>query len=130
MKAIIITISLVVILIGGTVILARILPKTQPTAAERNNVTMVDGKQIITITARGGYSPRGTVAKANTPTIIKIVTKGTFDCSSALVIPSIGYQTNLPISGETLVEVYPQPAGTVLQGLCAMGMYNFVIQFN
>lgn len=95
-----------------------------------SNVSIVDGKQIITINARGGYSPRVTTAKADVPTAIKMSTKGTFDCSSAISIPSIGYRNNLPPSGETFIDIPPQKAGTTMQGLCAMGMYSFVINFN
>ena len=95
-----------------------------------NNVSVVDGKQIITINAKGGYSPRTTNAKADMPTVIKMETNGSFDCSSALSIPSLGYRNNLPPSGETLIDVLPQKAGTKLQGICAMGMYNFTINFN
>ena len=95
-----------------------------------NNVSTVDGVQVITISAKGGYSPRVTNARAGLPTIIKMDTLGTFDCSSAVAIPSLGYRDNLPPSGETLIDVPPQKAGTTMQGLCAMGMYNFTINFN
>ncbi len=95
-----------------------------------NNISMVDDKQIISINAKGGYSPKITTAKAGVPTVIKVKTQGTFDCSSALVIPSLGYRGNLSPSGETNIDVPPQKAGTKLQGLCAMGMYNFTVDFN
>lgn len=94
-----------------------------------NNVTIVDEKQVITISAKGGYSPQVTHAKADIPTIIKVVTNGTFDCSSALSIPSLQYQKNLPATGETLIDVPAQSTGTTLQGVCSMGMYNFSILF-
>ncbi|MCF7815857.1 MAG: hypothetical protein K9M10_03780 [Candidatus Pacebacteria bacterium] len=97
---------------------------------EVNNVSVVEGKQIIDLTARGGYSPRKSVAQAGLPTTIRMKTSGTFDCSSALVIPSINYQKNLPQSGVTEIEVPPQTVGTKLQGLCSMGMYNFEIEFD
>ena len=99
-------------------------------ANNANNVSIVDGKQIIVITAKGGYSPRRTSAKAGIPTIIKMDTRGTFDCSSALAIPSIGYRNNLPPSGETAIEIPPQAVGTSMRGLCVMGMYNFSINFD
>ncbi len=94
-----------------------------------SNVAIVDEKQVITINAKGGYSPQVTHAKADTPTIIKVVTNGTFDCSSALSIPSLQYQKNLPATGETLIDVPAQSMGTTLQGVCSMGMYNFSILF-
>lgn len=97
---------------------------------EVNNVSIVEGKQIISINAKGGYTPQVTVAKSGIPTVIKVDTKGTFDCSSSIVIPALGYQSNLPPSGETLIDVPPQSAGTTLLGLCSMGMYSFSINFN
>lgn len=95
-----------------------------------SNVAVQDGKQVITINAKGGYSPHFTFAKANIPTVLKINTLGTFDCSSALTIPSLNYYANLPTSGKSEIEVPPQKPGTKLQGLCAMGMYNFVLNFD
>ena len=95
-----------------------------------NNVSIVDGKQIIEIDAKGGYSPKKTTAKADIPTVLKIKTSGTFDCSSTLVIPSLGYRKNLPPSGEILVDIPLQKAGSAIQGMCAMGMYNFTLDFN
>jgi plastocyanin domain-containing protein len=128
MKTKIIAISIVIaaILIGGAIMLNN--NTTAPEAA--NNVSIVDGKQIITIDAKGGYSPRVTNAQAGMPTIIKVDTRSTFDCSSALTIPSLGYRKNLPPSGETLIDVPPQQTGTSMRGLCAMGMFNFAINFN
>jgi plastocyanin domain-containing protein len=96
----------------------------------QENVSIVDGKQIISLTAKGGYSPRKTIARANTPTTIKMTTNGTFDCSTSLVIPDLNYKKNLPFTGETLIDVPPQKEGTVLRGLCGMGMYSFEIDFN
>ena len=126
MKFIIIATLIAAGIIGGTMFLLsdNSIPNTQVVTA-----SVVDGKQIISITAKGGYAPRSSVARADMPTIIRVTTNGTFDCSSALTIPSIGYRTNLPLSGVTDIEVSPQKAGTTLRGLCAMGMYTFTIDF-
>ena len=94
-----------------------------------NNVTTEDGKQIVTISAKGGYSPRVTDAKADMPTLLRVETQGTFDCSSVLSLPSMKYQKNLPPSGVTEVELPPQKAGSTFEGLCGMGMYRFEIAF-
>ncbi len=99
-------------------------------APPANNVSVVDGKQIIVINAKGGYAPRVTSAKAGIPTVLKMDTTGTFDCSAALSIPSLGYRNMLPSSGETFIDVPPQKPGTTMRGLCAMGMYSFAINFN
>lgn len=121
------------LLIGGAIIFtaSRGNSDGEPTGGDASvdNVSIVDGKQVVIIDAKGGYFPRITAAKAGVPTIIKVNTSGTFDCSSFLVIPKLDYRKNLPLSGETLVEVPSQEAGSTLQGLCSMGMYNFQIRF-
>lgn len=131
MKITAISILVAAILIGGAII---IIGNNQNadgiTPPAVNNVSVVDGRQIIEINAKGGYSPRITSAKAGMPTVIKVNTRGTFDCSSALVIPSIRYRANLPPSGSTDIELPAQKSGSVLQGLCSMGMYNFQIRFD
>ncbi len=128
MKETIISIIIGAVVIGGAIMLSRGGAETAPVA--QNNVSIVDGVQIITIDAKGGYAPQETIAQANIPTVINMNTRGTFDCSSALVIPAIRYRKNLPPSGETRIEVPPQKEGTTMQGLCSMGMYNFSITFN
>ena len=125
----IITLSIVAIsaIVAGFILFSGGNP---PNGQVENNVSVVDGKQIITINAKGGYFPKTTNAKAGIATAIKVDTRGTFDCSSAITIPSLGYRSNLPPSGETLIDVPPQNAGTTLRGLCSMGMYSFAITFN
>jgi plastocyanin domain-containing protein len=102
------------------------LPDKEPVVVSQ----VIDGKQIIEIKAKGGYTPREILAKADVPTVIKVKTQGTFDCSSALVIPSLNYRKNLSPSGVTEIEVPPQKTGSVINGTCAMGMYGFSIKFN
>ncbi len=130
-KTIAISILVTAIIIAGTIILVNGDKSSNNTISQAaNNVSMVGDKQIISIDAKGGYSPRVTNAKAGVPTVIKVNTHGTFDCSSSLVIPSLGYHNNLSPSGETTIDVSPQKTGSKLQGLCSMGMYNFTINFN
>ena len=92
-----------------------------------NNVSVIDGKQIVEIRVRGGYTPQQSSAKANIPTVLRMKTNGTFDCSSGVVIPSLGVRQILPSSGTTDIEVPAQKSGTTLQGLCGMGMYHFAV---
>jgi len=93
-----------------------------------NNVSIIDGKQIIEIKAKGGYTPRKSVAKANIPTILRMNTSGTFDCSSSVRIPSMNIFKSLPQSGVTDIDLGTQKVGT-LNGSCGMGMYPFEIEF-
>jgi plastocyanin domain-containing protein len=119
------------LLIGIGVLLAknRELTREETVTNTTDAVQIVDNKQIISITAKGGYTPRSLVAQAGIPSILAVQTKGTFDCSAALTIPSIGYRSMLPPSGITEIAIPPQPAGTTLHGTCSMGMYTFTITF-
>lgn len=128
MKPIIIAIIIGSVFVGLAIILSQ--DKATPTDSPPvSNVTSENGKQIVMITAKGGYFPRVTEAKAGMPTILRIETKGTFDCSSALALPAMNYRKNLPPSGVTEVELPPQKSGSTFEGLCSMGMYRFAIAF-
>jgi plastocyanin domain-containing protein len=100
----------------------------QDAAQPQQNVEIRDGVQYITITARAGYSPKVSSAQAGIPTKLVIRTNGTYDCSLALVIRSIGYQKILSQTGEETIDLGIPEKGT-LQGTCSMGMYNFKINF-
>jgi len=127
MKTTIASVIIAIALIAGVVLLGRGGSSNTP-VAEANNVSIVDGKQIITISAKGGYQPRKSIAKAGIPTIIRFDTNGTFDCSSAVRIPSMNISKNLPQSGTTDIDIGTQQIAT-LQGTCGMGMYPFEIEF-
>ncbi len=94
------------------------------------NVEIRDGIQYVNIEAKGGYSPRVSTAQSGIPTKLVVKTGGTYDCSSSLVIRSIGYQKVLPQIGEEVIDLGVPEAGVPLQGTCSMGMYNFVINFS
>jgi len=89
-----------------------------------------EGVQYVNIQVRGGYFPRIVSAKADIPTKLIMKTNETYDCSSALVIKSIGYQKNLPPTGETIIDVGTKKKGENLEGACSMGMYGFRVEFN
>ncbi len=127
MKATIISIIVAVVLIGGAFMLTKGGSDNTPTVTA-NNVSVVDGTQIIEISAKGGYQPRKSIAKAGIPTIIRFDTKGTFDCSSSVRIPSMNISKNLPQTGSTDIDIGDSKLGT-LKGSCGMGMYPFEVEF-
>jgi hypothetical protein len=100
-----------------------------PAEAASNNVKVEEYLQTIEISAKGGYEPKQTVAKANMSTVIKFNTDSTYDCSVAVVIPSLNYHTRLPMTGSVTLDLPPQQPGTELNGMCSMGMYSFKITF-
>lgn len=126
MKDIIISLCVALALIGGVYVLTKENSPAEevPTLP---NVTVEKGVQVVEITAKGGYVPRKSVVKEGVPTVLRINTKGTFDCSSSVRIPSMNISQNLPPSGVTDIELGTLPVGTVY-GTCSMGMYPFEIE--
>jgi plastocyanin domain-containing protein len=124
MKAIIISIVISITFIIGAVMLST----NVGLPGNGNNVIVVDGKQIIEITAKGGFEPKKSVAKAGIPTVIRFETNGTFDCSSSVRIPSMNISKILPQSGLTEIDI-GTPTVATLKGSCSMGMYPFEIDF-
>ncbi len=107
MKLVIISIATIVLVGVSGYFLARGTTTNTRAPQTQDNVSVVEGGQIVAITARGGYSPRISNAQANIPTVLKMVTNGTFDCSSSLVIPSLNYRTNLPPSVRLWLKCRP-----------------------
>ena len=123
-KPILISIVASVLLIGGAFWLA-----TKSSGGSSGTATIVDGIQYVDISAKGGYSPRIVTAKAGIPTVLRVKTSGTFDCSASLVIPKLSYQKFLQPSGTEEISIPSEKAQGTMQGLCSMAMYNFQIRF-
>jgi plastocyanin domain-containing protein len=123
---IILSVLLAALVIAGVIVLSQ---KSDGTEQVVQNVFMENEKQIIEIDAKGGYSPKLTTAKAGVPTVLRLKTSGTYDCSSAVTIPSVGFRKNLDATGITEVEVPIHVAQGTLEGTCAMGMYSFSVRF-
>ena len=85
--------------------------------------------QVLGIVVKGGYAPSLARAKAGMPLTLKLKTSGTFDCSTGVRIPSLGWSRTLNPTDEISIPVPAQKAGTTLVGVCTMGMYNFKIAF-
>lgn len=120
-----------IIIIFGLVIALGIVffgGNSKSVATPVQNVEVKDGIQYITINAKGGYIPRKSTAKADIPTILRFDTKGTFDCSSSVRIPSMNISKMLPQTGITEIDLGNPKVG-LLQGSCSMGMYPFEIDF-
>lgn len=132
MKATVVSIIVAALFIGGAWILTRgtnpQIQATAPLPVTAENVTVVDGTQIITIDAKGGYLPLKSTAKAGIPTVIRFDTNGTFDCSASVRIPSMNITKILPQTGTTDIDIGAQDVAT-LQGSCGMGMYPFEVEF-
>lgn len=127
MKTTPILIIIAAIIIAGSFVISR-GNSDSDTVAPIQNVRIVDGKQIIEISARGGYQPRKSIAQAGIPTVIRFNTSGTFDCSSAVRIPSMGISKSLPLTGSTDIDI-GSPQTATLKGTCGMGMYPFEVEF-
>src|SRR3989338_8232616 len=113
-------------LVGGSLWLGSFIAGGSDDASGQeisNAVSVLNGRQIIDITAKGGYNPRNIQARANLPTVLRVSTNNTFDCSASLVIPKLGYQNFLQSTGVEEIVLNSDQAQGTLQGLCSMGMY-------
>jgi len=128
-KNIITAIIVSVILIAFALIITNKSNQTTSQTTPVNNVSIVNNVQIIELQAKGGYTPRVSKALAGIPTILRINTNGTFDCSSSVRIPTMNIFKSLPQSGTTDIDLGTQKVGK-LQGTCGMGMYPFEINFS
>lgn len=128
-KNTIISIIVSIALIGGT--LYFISDRSAPSGdevAQSQNIEIRDGVQYVTVTAKGGYSPRVTEIKGGLPTKLVVKTDGTYDCSASLVVRSVGFQKILQPTGEEVIDLGTPKSGDKIQGVCGMGMYNFQIK--
>lgn len=126
MKSIIFSVLVAIMLVGGAYFITS--NGGDNAGPGGDNVSIVDGKQIIVINAKGGYQPRRSIAKAGLPTVIRFDTRGTFDCSSSVRIPSMKISKFLPQTGSTDIDIGSSTVGT-LNGSCGMGMYPFEVEF-
>lgn len=123
--------TLISVIIAAGIIVAAVVFSKEPTivdAIPEENVTVVDGVQIVEIRAKGGYIPEKNVAVAGIPTILRLTTSGTFDCSSVVRIPSLDITKNLPPTGSIDIDLGTPETG-LFRGSCGMGMYPFEIDF-
>jgi plastocyanin domain-containing protein len=128
-KSTIISIIVSVALIGGTLyFVSDRSASSSGEVAQSQNIEIRDGVQYVTITAKGGYSPRITQIKGGMPTKLVVKTDGTYDCSASLVVRSVGFQKILQPTGEEVIDLGISKSGEKIQGVCGMGMYNFQIK--
>jgi plastocyanin domain-containing protein len=127
-----VTSILCVSLVVGTIV---IFSKSSSNAAETKGVIsseyvqLSSSNQIVSVTAKNGFSPSKVNAKADTPTILKVKTDRTYDCSNVINIPSLGISRSLPVSGITEIEIPPQSAGQTINATCSLGQYFLQVQF-
>jgi len=118
-------------LAGSPLAASRLVAAAAPAAPSAPSgagpATTADGRQIVTITARSGeYAPDTLTARAGVPTTLVIRSERAQGCVRSFVIPSLGVEQILPVSGETRIELGSLPPG-VLAYSCGMGMYTGTI---
>ncbi|HCE16976.1 MAG TPA: hypothetical protein DEQ80_03865 [Anaerolinea thermolimosa] len=94
----------------------------------RQDAAPVSDKITIEV-GDNGYTPDRVRAPANQPVQLQLVTRGTYSCSRAFLIPSLDLSALLPARGVETLDIPPQKPGTRLQFTCSMGMFTGVITF-
>ena len=108
--------------------------KTQASSVPTGGITSVDTSANVGVlelaVKNQGYFPRVLHAKAGTALTLKLETNNTLSCARDFVIPALKYNVLLPQTGQELVDIPPQKAGTIMRFTCSMGMYTGQIQFD
>lgn len=114
-------------LAGSPLAVSRLVSKPAPAAADPATVSVVDGKQVVVITARtGSYSPAVVEARSGVSTTLVVRSDQAQGCVRSFIIPSRDVDEVLPVVGETRVELGVLQAGRIDYS-CGMGMYTGTI---
>lgn len=90
---------------------------------------IANGEVILNVT-NNGYLPALISAPANQTLKLTLVSKDTTSCARAFMIPLLNISTLMPKTGQQLIEIPPQKAGTRIGFTCSMGMYTGEIVFD
>jgi plastocyanin domain-containing protein len=120
---------LIIVAVGAVLFVLNNANQPSNDPVDSSTVQTEGDTQIVSLTAKGGYSPRNIQAKAGVNTTLRVVTNKTFDCSSSMRIPKLNIQKSLPATGTTDIALGTQTAGTQITVICTMGMYSAIIKF-
>lgn len=99
----------------------------EPAPADAGAAVIADGTQTVTIAASNrAFSPANAAVKPGVPTTLVITTQGVQGCIRSLIIPDLGIQKTLPITGETRIDLGVLRPGR-LNYSCSMGMYSGIV---
>jgi len=102
-------------------------PAGFPSVSE--NATPEVSSDVVVYANNDGYYPYESFATADVPVTLRLKTNNTISCSRSFIIPSLNIKALLDATGEKIIEIPPQKAGTTLAYSCSMGMYTGVIKF-
>lgn len=125
-KSTLFSIVIALAIIGGAIWLSF----SDNSPGDSSTVSIVEGKQVIDLLAKDGYSPKVIAAKAGMPTTLRVQTDGTYDCSASLTVPKLGYRKFLQPTGSEDIAISADQAHGTLNGVCSMGMKSFKVKFN
>jgi plastocyanin domain-containing protein len=81
------------------------------------------GRNEVTITVRGGYSPAVIRTPAGKPVRLVFERQESSSCSEEVVFPDFGMKRFLPEHQKTTIEITPPTPGTY-EFTCGMGMLH------
>lgn len=120
------------ILVSIALLAALVCQLTQHTRApaQSNNVSIVDGQQVVKITvSESAYLPSQTLASADLPTVLQFDSEGNYGCTRTLIIESLNFQKTLPITGVAKIDLGKPNVNQKVDGVCGMGMARFTVKF-
>ncbi len=117
--------SIVLIVVFGFFIFSQKHPSVSNAASGPDLVQVVDGKQIVKMTASAaGYSPNNFKIKANIPVVWQITSSGNAGCAGSIVSHGLfSDRIDLIPNSQVTKEFTPVAPGTY-RFSCTMGMYT------
>lgn len=91
---------------------------------ESGPLDMGDSTDLTITVFNTRYSPDLIYAPADKPIKLTLVTDGVYSCALAFVIPDLNQEVLLYNTGETTIDLPPQPAGKKMDFMCSMGMFT------
>ena len=98
-------------------------------SAENASQASIPGDEIFLNVENQGYFPSTLKAPAGKDLKLNLVTKGTYSCALAFLIPALDFYQMLPPVGTIQVDIPAQEKGSTLYFTCTMGMYTGEILF-
>ena len=124
------TLSLFLTLIGIVIVaLFAIFIPSHSSEKTADNVVIENNTQIITVRAKNGYLPAETTAKAGIPTILRLQTENTYDCSAAISIPQVNINQVLAATEQKDYYIGKREENSIITGSCSSGSGGFTIKF-
>lgn len=99
-------------------------------AASASGAVGDQGADFVVTVDDVGYTPKVLHLPAGRPVTLVWTTRNVRSCARSVVVPGLGYEKILPVTGRVSLAIAAQQPGTVLKYSCGMGMRTGRLAFD